>query len=162
MDAKFRVSAKATGKTKKVQNLNARQMVITMNLEATDKDTGDSGSMTVIDDAWMANVPGYEQVKAFHQKMAQKMAREFQPELSRMAMSDPRMMQGMAESAKELSKVSGVPVETVMKMGTDITVDTTDSNSGNRAERARRDYLEPPLRPQEEKPGAGAEAQPEE
>ena len=100
-----------------------------MDLEGTDKDTGNSGSMTVINDAWMATVPGYDQVKAFHQKMAQKMAREFQPELSRMAMSDPRMMQGMAESAKELSKVAGVPVETVMKMGTGITVDSTDSSS---------------------------------
>ena len=123
------MSAKATGKTKTVQGLNAKQMVITMDLEGTDKDTGNSGSMTVIDDAWMANVQGYEQVKAFRQKMAQKMAREFQPELSRMAMSDPRMMQGLSESAKELSKVSGVPVETVMKMGTGITVDSTDSNS---------------------------------
>jgi hypothetical protein len=129
VDAKFKVSAKATGKTKKVQNLTAKQMVITMDLEGADKDTGQSGSLTVIDDAWMATVPGYEQVKAFRQKMAQKMAREFQPELSRMAMSDPRMMQGLSESAKELSKVSGVPVETVMKMGTGITVDTTDSSS---------------------------------
>ena len=129
VEAKFKVSAKATGKTKPVQGLNAKQMVITMDLEGTDKDTGKSGSMTVIDDAWMATVPGYEQVKAFRQKMALKMAREFQPELSRMAMSDPRMMQGMAESAKELSKVSGVPVEMVMKMGTGITVDTTDSSS---------------------------------
>jgi len=127
VEAKFKVSAKATGKTKSVEGLNAKQMVITMDLEATDKDSGNSGSMTVIDDAWMANVPGYEQVKAFRQKMAQKMAREFQPELSRMAMADPRMMQGLSESAKELSKVSGVPVETIMKMGSGITVDTTDS-----------------------------------
>jgi len=126
VEAKFKVSAKATGKTKSVEGLNAKQMVITMDLEATDKDSGNSGSMTVIDDAWMANVPGYEQVKAFRQKMAQKMAREFQPELSRMAMADPRMMQGLSESAKELSKVSGVPVETIMKMGSGITVDTTD------------------------------------
>jgi len=126
VEAKFKVSAKATGKTKSVEGLNAKQMVITMDLEATDKDSGNSGSMTVIDDAWMANVPGYEQVKAFRQKMAQKMAREFQPELSRMAMADPRMMQGLSESAKELSKVSGVPVETIMKMGSGITVVTTD------------------------------------
>ena len=129
MDAKFKVSAKATGKTKSVQNLTAKEMVITMDLEGTDKDTGQSGSLTVINDAWMANVPGYEQVKAFRQKMAQKLAREFQPELSRMAMSDPRMMQGMSEAAKEMSKVAGVPVETVMKMGSGITVDTTDSSS---------------------------------
>jgi hypothetical protein len=129
VEANFKVSAKATGKTKSVEGLNAKQMVITMDMEATDKDSGNSGSMTVIDDAWMANVPGYEQVKAFRQKMAQKMAREFQPELSRMAMADPRMMQGLSESAKELSKVSGVPVETVMKMGSGITVDSTDSSS---------------------------------
>lgn len=129
VEAKFKVSAKATGKTKKVQNLNAREMVVTMDLEGTDKDTGQSGSLTVIDDAWMATVPGYDQVKAFHQKMGQKLAREFQPELSRMAMSDPRMMQGMSEAAKEMSKVAGVPVETVMKMGSGITVDTTDSSS---------------------------------
>ena len=129
VEAKFKVSAKATGKTKKVQNLTAKEMVVTMDLEGTDKDTGQSGSMTVIDDAWMANVPGYDQVKAFRQKMAQKLAREFQTELSRMAMSDPRMMQGMSEAAKEMSKVAGVPLETVMKMGSGITVDTTDSSS---------------------------------
>jgi hypothetical protein len=129
VEAKFKVSAKATGKTKKVQNLNAKEMVVTMDLEGTDKDTGQSGSLTVIDDAWMATVPGYEQVKAFHQKMGQKLAREFQPELSRMAMSDPRMMQGMSEAAKEISKVAGVPVQTVLKMGSGITVDTTDPSS---------------------------------
>jgi hypothetical protein len=129
VEAKFKVSAKATGKTKTVQKLSAKEMVVTMDLQGTDKSTGDSGSMTVIEDAWMANVPGYDQVKAFHQKMGQKMAREFQPELSRMAMSDPRMMQGMSEAAKEMSKVAGVPVQTVMKMGSGITADTTDSNS---------------------------------
>jgi hypothetical protein len=129
VDAKFKVLAKATGKTKKVQNLTAKEMVVTMDLEGTDKDSGQSGSMTVIEDAWMATVPGYDQVKAFRQKMAQKLAREFQPELSRMAMSDPRMMQGMSEAAKEMSKVAGVPLETVMKMGSGITVDTTDSSS---------------------------------
>jgi hypothetical protein len=129
IEAKFKVSAKATGKTKSVQGLNAKEMVVTMDLEGTDKDTGNSGSLTVIEDAWMANVAGYEQVKAFHQKMAQKMAHEFQPELSRMAMSDPRMMQGLSEAAKEMSKVAGVPVETVMKMGSGITVDSTDSSA---------------------------------
>jgi hypothetical protein len=46
-----------------------------------------------------------------------------------MAMSDPRMMQGMSEAAKEMSKVAGVPVEMVMKMGSGITVDTTDSST---------------------------------
>ena len=137
VEAKFKVSAKATGKTKTVQNLTAKEMVITMDLEGTDKDTGQSGSLTVIDDAWMATVPGYEQVKAFRQKMAQKLAREFQPELSRIAMTDPRMMQGMQESAKELSKVSGVPIETVMKMGSGITVDTTDSDSGKQGPSVR-------------------------
>lgn len=129
VEAKFKVSAKATGKTKSVQGLRARETVLTMDLEGTDKDTGKSASLTVIDDAWMATVPGYEQVKAFRQKMGQKLAREFQPELSRMAMSDPRMMQCMSESAKELSKVAGVPVEFVMKMGSGITVDTTDSSA---------------------------------
>jgi len=130
VEAKLKVSAKATGKTKAIEKLTAKEMVVTIDLEGTDKDTGNSGSMTVINDAWMATVPGYDQVKAFHQKMAQKLAREFQPELSRMAMSDPRMMQGISAAAKEMSKVAGVPVETVMKMGTGITVDTTDSSSG--------------------------------
>ena len=157
VDAKFKVSAKATGKTKSVQNLTAKEMVITMDLEGTDKDTGQSGSLTVINDAWMANVPGYEQVKAFRQKMAQKLAREFQPELSRMAMSDPRMMQGMSEAAKEMSKVAGVPVETVMKMGSGITVDTTDSSSekGPSVRDAITSSL--PVRTEEEGPRAGAE-----
>ena len=137
VQAQLKVSAKATGKTKKVQNLTAKEMVVTIDLEGTDKDSGQSGSLTVINDAWMATVPGYDQVKAFRQKMAQKLAREFQPELSRMAMSDPRMMQGMSAAAKEMSKVAGVPVEMVMKMGSGITVDTTDPDSGKQGPSVR-------------------------
>lgn len=116
----FKVSAKATGQTKTVQGLNAKEMVIEMAMEAADAKNGQSGTMNFTTDAWYAPVPGYEEVKAFRQKMAVKMGYMFgsgMASIAQMGTGQPNMRQGMEEMAKELSKVEGVPVESLMKMG---------------------------------------------
>jgi len=120
VQAKFNVSAKATGQTKTVQGLNAKEMVIEMAMEGTDAKSGQSGSMNITTDAWYAPVPGYDEVKTFHERMAVKLGRVFgsgMGQLSQMSMAQPGMQQGMEEVAKELSKVDGVPVESLVKMG---------------------------------------------
>lgn len=116
----FKVSAKATGQTKTVQGLNAKEMVIDMAMEATDAKSGQAGAMNITTDAWYAPVPGYDEVKAFHQKMAVKMGYIFgsgMGQIAQMGMGQPNMQKGMEEVAKELSKVDGVPVESLVKMG---------------------------------------------
>jgi hypothetical protein len=118
--ANFKVSAKATGQTKVVQGLSAKEMVIEMELEGANTKTGESGAMTISTDAWYAPVPGYDEVKAFYQKMAVKMGYMFgsgMQQIAQMGAGQPNMQRGFEEVARELSKIDGVPVESLVKMG---------------------------------------------
>ncbi len=54
VQAQFKVTAKATGQTKTVQGLNAKEMQINMAMEGTDKTTGQTGGMNITTDAWYA------------------------------------------------------------------------------------------------------------
>jgi hypothetical protein len=65
----------------------------------------------------MATVRGYDEVKAFELKLAQKLAAAFRPGMEQMAMTQPHMVQGMAEAASEMAKVDGVPVQNIVRMG---------------------------------------------
>jgi hypothetical protein len=116
VDADFKVSAKPTGQTKAVQGLTAKELVITMAIEATDKESGRSGAMTTVMDTWVAAVPGYEEVRAFQRKMGEKMGYLFGSGMAQMSMTRPEMAKGFAEAAKELAKLDGVPVQTILKI----------------------------------------------
>jgi hypothetical protein len=111
----FKVSADNTGKSKPVSGLDAKEMVITMTMEGTDKQTGQSGSMVVIADEWIApKVPGFDEVRDFQRRMAEKLA--WTPG-SNMFAARPEMAQGMAEVAKETARLNGMPVFTTVSMG---------------------------------------------
>jgi hypothetical protein len=157
VQAQFKVSAKATGQTKIVQGLNAKEMLITMAMEGKNLDTGDSGAMEISTDAWYAPVPGYNEVKEFQKKMAVKLGNMFgsgMQQIAQMAAVQGRqagqgnMTQGMEQVAKELSKIDGVPVESLVKMGASGT--TTGKGSSSEQSQA------PPQ--QEEKQQSGASA----
>ena len=118
-EMKFKVSAKATGKSKQVAGLEAKEMIMKMEMEmeATDKDSGQSqkGGMTVTTDMWIARgVPGYGEVRDFHKRMAEKI--NWNPG-GNMFMSDPKVSQGMAEVYKEVAKLDGMPVQQNISMG---------------------------------------------
>ncbi len=123
VQAKFKISAKATGQTRTLQGLSAKEMLITMAMESTNAKTGDSGAMEVSTDAWYAPVPGYGEVKEFHKKMAVKLGNTFgsgMQQISQMAAAQggqANMSESMEQVAKELAKIDGVPVESVVKMG---------------------------------------------
>ena len=116
-DMNFKVSVKNTGQEKVVNGFNAKEMILTMTMEGTDKKSGQTGSMDITSDMWMApKVAGYSEVQDFHKRMAQKLA--WTPGAMPMGpMTNPQMMKGMAEAAKEMSKLDGIPVMTIMKMG---------------------------------------------
>jgi hypothetical protein len=123
VQAQFKVSAKSTGQTKNVQGLNAKEVVIAMAMEGTNTKTGDTGAMEFSTDAWYAPIPGYDEVKEFHKKMAVKLGNIFgsgMQQIAQMAATQggqANMSQGMEQVAKELSKIDGVPVESLIKMG---------------------------------------------
>lgn len=124
VQAKFKVSAKATGQTKTVQGLNAREMLLTMTMEGTNTKTGDSGNMDITTDGWYAPVPGYDEVKEFNKRLAAKLSYAFGSSMQQLVqtMSAQNGQSGnvsanMEELSKEMAKMDGVPVETHVSMG---------------------------------------------
>src|SRR3569832_1453383 len=51
-DMSFKVSADATGKRKQIAGMDAREVLIKMEMQGTDKKSGQSGSMVVYSDVW--------------------------------------------------------------------------------------------------------------
>lgn len=110
-----KVSANDTGKTKQVSGFDTKEMILKMVMEGTDEKTGQKGGMTITTDMWLApSIPGYDEVRAFHKKMAEKL--NWTPG-GNMFMGRPEVSQGMAEVYKEVSKLNGMPVMQTIVMG---------------------------------------------
>ena len=125
---KFNVHVKNTGATKDVAGLSATESILTMNMEATDKKSGQSGNLAITNDMYLApDIPGYEEVREFYKRYALKMGSIMGQSMNgamsaqMMAMmQQPAAGQGMADMAKEMAKLRGVPVLQIMRMGTTI------------------------------------------
>ncbi len=123
-EMKFKVEVTNTGAAKDVAGLATKESVMKMSLDAKDQQSGQTGGMAMTNDMWMApEIPGYDQVRDFNRKFAQKMGDTFST-AARSMMSpamlgaQPGMASGMADMAKEMSKLHGVPVYQTMRMGT--------------------------------------------
>jgi hypothetical protein len=127
-DVKFDVKVNDTGQTKTINGLPAHQMIITMTMQGTDQQTGTKGGMDITTDSWLTpKIPGYEQVREFYRHMAEKM--NWVPSPGGM-LNRPDIARGMSELYKEGSKMNGVPVLQLVKMGGNVqgTPQTSDSS----------------------------------
>jgi len=113
----FDVKVDATGQTKSIEGLNTKQFIMTLTTKMQDAKSGQTVNMDMVSDMWMAPaIPGYEQVRNFYARMAEKMG--WVPGM----MTNPIMMgqrgfsDGMAKMVKEASKLEGVPVLQVTTM----------------------------------------------
>lgn len=119
-DVKFSVHVRNTGQSKEVSGLNTSESILTMNMDTTDKTSGQTGSMAFTNDMWMApEVPGYNEVKDFYRKFAEKMGTVFGSSAVNPAMLTQYRgaSQGLRDMAEEMSKLKGTPVLQVMRMG---------------------------------------------
>lgn len=104
----FKVSATDPGNTKQVNGYDAKEMILKMEMQGTDQDSGQKGSMVITTDMWIAPaVAGYAEVREFHKHMAEKL--NWTPNGNLFA-SRPDVSQGMAEVYKEVGKLDGIPV----------------------------------------------------
>jgi hypothetical protein len=119
-DVKFEVHVRNTGATKDVAGLSAAEAILTMAMDATDKTSGQTGSIAITNDLWLApEIPGYDAVKDFYRRYAEKMQVVFNGALNPAMLAQyPAAGQGMADMTKEMSKLKGTPVLQVMRMGT--------------------------------------------
>lgn len=109
-DGNSHVSMKDTGQRKKVAGFDTHEVVMTLEMESS------KGSTTVTSDMWLApKMAGYEEVRNFHRRMAQKL--NWTPGGGMPMMGRPEMASGMAEIMKESAKLDGVPVLQITKMG---------------------------------------------
>lgn len=120
MDVKFKVNVRNTGATKQVSGVSASESILTMQMEATNTANGQQGAFAITNDMWVApEIPGYDEYREFNQKLAAKMGDIFGSSgmASSLAAMQPSQAQGMSQMVKEVSKLKGIPVQQVMRMG---------------------------------------------
>jgi hypothetical protein len=118
-DIKFQVHVRNTGQGKDVSGIATNESIMTMNMDATDKSSGQTGSLAITNDMWLApEIPGYDEVKEFYRKFAVKMGTVFSSAINPAMLAQYQgASKGMASMAEEMSKLKGTPVLQVMRMG---------------------------------------------
>jgi hypothetical protein len=114
VDMSFNASVKQTGQTKSLQGMDARQVILSMEMEGTDKDSGQKGGMMVISNMWLAKVSGYDEISNFYKRMGEKIA--WMPGTGMMAMGRSEVAKGFSELYKEASKLDGMPIVQIVTM----------------------------------------------
>lgn len=119
MNTQFKVNVRNTGATKQVSGLSTTEAILTMQMVGTNTTNGQQGSLAMTNDMWLAPaIPGYQELQGFNKKLAAKMGDIYTGSgMSALTGMQPAQAQGMASMAKEVSKLKGVPVEQVMRMG---------------------------------------------
>jgi hypothetical protein len=116
--------AQATGATRDMLGVTANEtkMKMEMEIQGTDPQTQQtqSGSYVVTSDAWMApSVPGYDEVRDFHVKMAKEL--DWLPAtmggMMGMNMGNPQMGSAMEEFRKNAATLKGMPMFETVSMG---------------------------------------------
>ena len=129
-EVKFTVNVRNTGATKDVAGLSAKEAIMVMSMDATqtsDQAPAQTATLGLNSDIWLVpEIPGYQEVRDFYLRMAEKMGSIFGAGSGTgdmaaiMGRLPPGAMQGLADMGKEMSKIKGVPVLTVMRMGTTV------------------------------------------
>jgi hypothetical protein len=118
----FDVHVRKTGTVRQVSGLSTSEAIMTMMMNATDQNTKQTGTMAITNDMWLVpELPGYAQMRDFYMRMAAKMGTmpaATGVDFNRMLAQNPGATQGLADMAKEMQKIQGVPVMQVMRMGT--------------------------------------------
>jgi carbon monoxide dehydrogenase subunit G len=115
-DVQFKVSVKDTGEKKQIAGFDTHEMLLTMEMEGADKESGNKGGMNMTADMWIApKSAGYNEIADFYKRMSKKL--DWAPGGMGMMGGRPDMAKGMAEIYKEGAKLNGMPVFQVVKMG---------------------------------------------
>lgn len=118
---KFTAKVTETGASKQVAGLDTKEAILRMTMDATDQQSGQTASMAMNNDMWMApDIPGYDEVREFNKRFAAKMGDTFSGAMSSMKSmmaQQPGMLSGMGDMMKEMQKLKGIPVSQVMRMG---------------------------------------------
>jgi hypothetical protein len=125
-DLKFKVSAKSPGTSRTINGFDTKEMVITMEMEGTDQQSGQTGAMIITMDSWLAPpASGYKEVREFYKRMGKEI--DWAPGANMMA-GRPDIAKGYAEAMKQMGEMDGMPVMQVVSMGAAGTAGTSGGN----------------------------------
>ena len=111
----FQVNANKTGNHKTIDGRNASEIVLTMQMQGTDQQSGQRGGLSITTDVWIAPpARGYAELHAFTRRLAEKL--NWTPG-GNMFLSNPKVSEGMVEVSKEMNKLDGMPVLETVSMG---------------------------------------------
>ncbi|MGB8481755.1 MAG: hypothetical protein WCE63_23375 [Acidobacteriaceae bacterium] len=116
----FKVNVRNTGAAKQVSGVGANESILTMEMIGTDTTNGQQGAFAITNDMWMApEIPGYDELREFQKKFAVKLGETFSGTnlTASLTAMQPAAAQGMSDMVKEMSKLKGIPVEQIMRMG---------------------------------------------
>jgi len=119
-DITFDVKVRNTGAKKTISGLPTTEAILSMAMNAVNTSTQQAGTMAITNDMWMTpEISGYSELRAFQIRKAQKIAVNMLSgmDLNRMLVQNPGAVQALADLAKEMQKLKGVPVFQVMRMG---------------------------------------------
>lgn len=114
-DASFEVKVNDTHQHRTIAGQDTHEVVLTMLMSAKDQKSSASAGLDMTTDMWIApGVPGYQEVRDFHKRMAQKLS--WVPGANPL-INRPDMVKAMAELYSEQSKFDGMPLESIVRMG---------------------------------------------
>jgi hypothetical protein len=141
-DMTFDVKVSDTGQTKTINGNNAHQMIMTITASSTDPKSGGQGALNIVNDMWIApSVAGYGEVRDFQRRMAEAIG--WVPGENPM-MNRPDMAKAMSQVYKEASKLDGMPLATVIKMGGSVQGTTTSADQEQPAAQSSQQDAAPP------------------
>jgi hypothetical protein len=120
----FDVAVRNTGAKKEFSGVDTSESILALTVKATDQQ---SGTLAMTNDLWLTpEIPGYKEVREFEMRYARKLGEVYGGSIPSVLKSMPRQSQappvgssqGFGQMAKEVSKLKGVPIYTVMRMGT--------------------------------------------
>lgn len=115
LDLSVSASVKQTGRSRVLSGMNTTEAILSFEMEGTDPQSGQQAALVMTADIWLApGVPGYEEVQDFNRRMVEKIS--WAPATAGM-FAQSEMMKGMGEIAKQVSKLNGVPLLQLTKMG---------------------------------------------
>jgi hypothetical protein len=124
VDMSFNVKVRNTGASKEVMGLAANESILSILVDAKDKESGNTGSLAITNDMYLApEVPGYDEVREFYQRYAVKMGTVMSGAVTPQmlgALQQPGAGKAMADMVQEMSKLKGIPVLQIMRMGTTV------------------------------------------
>jgi hypothetical protein len=116
VNVNFDADVKSTGQTKTVNGLEAQQVIVTMSMGATDAQSGQSGTMNMTSEMWIAkDIPGAGELRDFQRRLAKEL--DWAPSGLGNMMNRPDVNRALGKVMAEGGKMDGTPVQQVIRIG---------------------------------------------